>query len=182
MSILDPTSCHNLTKVNDLPKSNKLRQAFISTLRKIGDAKTVVISISGGVDSMVSSFILHHLSQQNTRFKVIGVHINYGNRETCDLEVEFVKRWCRLLNIELYIRHISEIQRHKKTDGEIDTQNSHGREFYEKITKKIRFDMYRKFNSPIILGHNKDDCTENIFANIRKSRSYDNLMGMREVG
>jgi tRNA(Ile)-lysidine synthetase-like protein len=182
-SILDPTSCHNLTKVNDLPKSNKLRQAFISTLRKVSSAKTVVISISGGVDSMVSSFILHYLSQNNTRFKVIGVHINYGNRNTCGAEVEFVKRWCKLLDIELYIRHITEIQRHKKTDGEIVSKNTNAlycREFYEKITKKIRFDMYKKFKSPIILGHNKDDCTENIFGNIRKSRSYDNLMGMKE--
>lgn len=184
-SILDPTSCHNLEKISNLPKSNKLRQAFISTLKKIDNAKTIVISISGGVDSMVSSFILHHLSRGNTLFKVVGVHINYGNRETCDTEVEFVKRWCKLLDIELYIRHITEIYRHKKVNGDTNSETLLGhdtREFYEKITKKIRFDMYKRFNSPIILGHNKDDCTENIFGNIRKSRSYDNLIGMREVG
>ena len=40
--------------------------------------------------------------------------------------------------------------------------------------------MYKKFPEyHIILGHNKDDTIENIFANITKLRSFDNLLGMK---
>lgn len=41
--------------------------------------------------------------------------------------------------------------------------------------------MYKKFKAPIILGHNLDDSLENIFSNIKKTRNYDNLRGMRDI-
>ena len=57
------------------------------------------------------------------------------------------------------------------------------RDIYEDITKKIRFDMYKKIcekhNCVIALGHNKDDCIENIFANIAKQQKMIILKGMK---
>ena len=41
--------------------------------------------------------------------------------------------------------------------------------------------MYKRFENPVVLGHNQDDCLENIFNNIKKVRSYDNLKGMTEI-
>lgn len=168
---LDPECIKNLSDI--IPFDNRNHQifrAFDSTLRKIKDLKEITLSLSGGVDSMVSSFILYNLSHQQKRFKIIAVSINYNNREDNKYEMEFIKRWCRLLGITHYIRHITELHRDR----------SHDRDLYEKITKKIRFDMYRRFGNPIVLGHNQDDCLENIFNNIKKTRSYSNLKGMCE--
>lgn len=148
-------------------KNNTFYKSFKDTLIKI-KFDQIIISISGGVDSMVSSYILSYLAKK-MNFKVIGIMINYNNRSECLLEVEFVKRWCAKFNIELYIRHITELHR--------ETYNN--RNNYEQITRKIRFDMYKKFNCPVVLGHNLDDCVENILTNIRKGR-LDNLRGMSE--
>jgi tRNA(Ile)-lysidine synthase TilS/MesJ len=57
------------------------------------------------------------------------------------------------------------------------------RDVYETYTKKIRFNSYKKLqkgykNPLVILGHNKDDCFENILTNISYKNKFDNLIGM----
>ena len=60
------------------------------------------------------------------------------------------------------------------------------REVYENYTKRVRFNSYKKafeleggIGIPIIiLGHNKDDCLENILTNIAYKNKYDNLNGI----
>ena len=56
------------------------------------------------------------------------------------------------------------------------------RDIYEAYTKKIRFNCYKKFDKHpiVILGHNKDDCFENILTNIAYNSKYDNLKGIEE--
>lgn len=142
--------------------------AFEACIKK-SNSKNYTLSLSGGVDSMVSSYVLFQL-RKKYKFDFIAVSINYNNREDNIYEMEFIKRWCLVLGIKHYIRHITELQRNR----------SYNRDLYEKITKSIRFDMYRRFGYPVILGHNADDCLENIINNIKKARSYDNLKGMKE--
>ncbi len=144
--------------INDI-KDSLLTQSFIN----FNCPSKITISLSGGVDSMVSAFILKKL---NLNLKALM--INYSNRESSNLEVEMVSSWCYRHSIPFYVRHIDEIKRTQDSD----------RDFYEQITKKIRFDSYRFLNVPVVLGHNYDDCLENIFSNIEKKRSYNNLLGM----
>lgn len=171
LSTLDPDCVKNLTEVKDISKMEPIYKIFKSTMKNLGNPKEVTLSLSGGVDSMISSFVLYHLSKKQTLFKIIAITIDYGNREDHQYEVEFVKRWCKLLGISHYIRHITELKRDR----------SHDRNDYEKITRQIRFDMYRRFNYPVFLGHNQGDCLENIINNIKKTRSCGNLRGMSEI-
>lgn len=172
-STLDPECIKNLEIILDLNRNEPIYKAFYLTIREMGkkgEFKEVTLSLSGGVDSMISSFILYHLSNKQKKFKIIAITIDYGNREDNIYEVEFVKRWCKLLGITHYVKHITELKRDR----------SHGRDLYEKLTRTLRFDMYRRFNNPVILGHNLGDCLENIFNNIKKTRSLNNLRGMSE--
>lgn len=128
----------------------------------------LTVSISGGVDSMVCLFLLKQLFNKNSNIQPQAIAINYKNREEQDIEIYMVNKYCRDLNIPLYVREINEIYRTR--DGD--------RQFYEEITRTIRFNAYQKMDGPIILGHNLDDSIENIFCNIRKQKNYDNLFGM----
>ncbi|ARF11364.1 tRNAIle-lysidine synthase TilS/MesJ [Klosneuvirus KNV1] len=168
---LDSHCVKNLEHIKPMNPSEPIHQAFINTLSKLHNPKEITLSLSGGVDSMISSFNLYHLSQQQTKFKIIAITIDYGNREDNKYEVEFVKRWCKLLGITHYVKHITELKRNKSID----------RDLYEKLTRTLRFDMYRRFNNPVVLGHNLGDCLENIFNNIKKSRSLNNLRGMSDI-
>ena len=154
-------SCkYNTNKL--IPNINK-KDIIVANFVKHIQEKSITVSISGGVDSMVCAFILKKLG-----YNVNALMINYCNRDTSNMEVEMVSAWCAHMNISFYCRKIDEIQRSADSD----------REFYEKITKEIRFNSYKFLKNPVILGHNRDDCLENIFSNIKKKRSFENLTGM----
>jgi tRNA(Ile)-lysidine synthase TilS/MesJ len=70
------------------------------------------------------------------------------------------------------------------------------RDTYENYTRNIRYETYKEvwkealgihnlqlqLQLPyVILGHNKDDCIENIFTNITHQTKYDNLSGMSTI-
>ena len=124
------------------------------------NSKKIIVSLSGGVDSMVLTTILKYLD-----YNVIGIHINYNNREETRLEQEFLEKWCNYNDIKLYVKSIENFKREntKRSD-------------YEVITKKIRFDFYKEVMNKeninfILLGHHKDDIVENIFANTCRGRN-----------
>jgi tRNA(Ile)-lysidine synthetase-like protein len=132
-------------------------------------SKTFIVSLSGGVDSMVVISIIHYLG-----YNVIAAHINYNNRPETILEEQFLDEWCKFNEIKLYKKVITNIKRAttKRSD-------------YETITKMIRIEFYKeilkKENSDvIILGHHKDDIIENIFANVCRGRNLLDLAVIQE--
>ena len=166
-SILDSISTKDINFVHDNNiYHERIYQEFSKNINNTNS--NIIISISGGVDSMVCSFLLYYYCHVNKNHTPYGATINYANRSEQYLEVEMVNQWLQLLNIEHHIRVIEEIKRERDKN----------RDFYEKITRDIRFELYKKLNGSVILGHNKDDSLENIFSNIKKKKSYDNLLGM----
>jgi tRNA(Ile)-lysidine synthetase-like protein len=165
-SILDNQSFLSETFNNNLVS---LMKDFINNNNLTN--KTIIISISGGVDSMVCSYLLKLIEHP-----FIAVHIDYYNRDECLKEEDLLKWWCcKILNIPLYIRRIDEINRPKCMKNEL-------RDLYESYTKSIRFNTYKIIDNPIVmLGHNKDDTLENILTNTAHMSHYDNLLGMDYV-
>ena len=156
---------------------NHINHIDIDTMRNylsnhnIKQSDTIILSLSGGVDSMVCSYLLHILKQ-----KFIALHINYNNREECPIEEAMLRYWCGFLDVPLYIRKIDEINRPKCMEYNM-------RNTYEDYTKQIRYSAYlnvapEKNNMFVMLGHNMDDSIENIFSNIASVSNMDNLYGM----
>ena len=139
---------------------------------KIKDFNNICVSLSGGVDSMVLLFLLSNIININ----LYAIHINYKNRDTSDDEMNMCIKFCNYLNIPIFVREINEIKRSRDND----------RDLYEEVTRKIRFSFYKiiqdKYDFVITMGHNKDDCIENIFSNIIRKQKYDNLNGMDFYG
>ena len=125
------------------------------------------VSISGGVDSMLLSYYCSVYAKQNKK-ELLLIHINYNNRKCCSEEVEFLKDWSHLIGAPLEVKEMNIVR----------DRSSKYREDYERATKKIRFNFYKSFDCPVLLGHNKDDCYENIFANLSKQIHFENLFGM----
>ena len=140
----------------------------------------IIVSLSGGVDSMVILYILSILRNGfiNKNLHVVAVHLDYHNRDETGLEAEFLFRWCNIMDIPLYYRYINESSREQNTK----------RDEYEELTKKIRFDMYKcikniynKYNfMGVILGHHKGDLQENVFFNLMKGRTLTDLTVIKE--
>ena len=155
-----------------------LKQQFLSILNRIdrtiaNGTNRIAVSISGGVDSMLASLIINEICKDNkNNYEMILLHVCYNNRSCVSKEIELLKYWAQKLNSPLYVRSIDEIHRGR---------SSAFRAVYEEVTRKIRFNFYKHFECPIILGHNQNDCLENIFSNLSKNIHFDDLIAMSDI-
>ena len=138
-------------------------------VRNQNKSKKIIVSLSGGVDSMVLISILKIVG-----YEPIGCHINYNNRKETNDEQNFLEYWCNTNSIKLYVKNIINLKR----------KNSK-RSDYEYESKKIRFDFYKEVMKEenldyILLAHHKDDIIENIFANVCRGRYILDLAVIKE--
>lgn len=130
--------------------------------------KQITVSLSGGVDSMVMLTILKHGG-----FNVNAVHIVYGNRAESEQEYALIATFCSHLNIPLKVYKIEWLKR-----SQVE------REFYEKMTRDIRFMVYKAVisssctESIVCLGHIKEDVIENVWTNLANAQHLHNLKKM----
>ena len=174
--ILDPR-CLEDNKIVSVV-SPIIHENMRNEIEKLKDGSTIVVSLSGGVDSMVALYLCKYIKDtynSNKIKNIIAIHINYNNRTHSGDELDFVNYYCNKLGIKLYLRTIKEISRNNCLHNGL-------RDLYEDITKNIRYDMYRlnikNDRTYILLGHNKDDCFENVITNISNKSNYNNLCGM----
>ena len=160
-----PKKCKHINKI----KTNKLYLHINNFIQK-NNIKGMLLSLSGGVDSMVLCIILKIITTENINFNFYCCHINYNNRKESKDERNFLVDWCKYNDIQFDIHNIDHIQR-----GEGNRQK------YEDETRNIRYTFYKellnKYNlNGVILAHHKDDYSENVFNNImRGSNSITNL-------
>jgi len=158
-----------------------LKCALVKTMIKFlkanggHDISHVVVSLSGGIDSMV---IVHILTRLKTifKFEVVSIHIDYGNRDEARAEADFLEGWCGRQGVIFHKRAITEYKRGVTK-----------RDDYEKLTRDIRFGTYRSVldkygsSSGVMFGHHKGDIQENVVSNMMKGCTLLNLSGMSEV-
>jgi tRNA(Ile)-lysidine synthetase-like protein len=148
---------------------SRLRNAFRECLNDL-EVPEIAVSISGGVDSMVAARIAKEVcGGKSLRL----LHIAYNNRDSCPDEINLLRDFSQRLGVPLHVLQITELKR---------CRSSEMRSLYEDVTRQMRFSFYRQFNCPVILGHNQDDCLENVFQNLSKQIHMENLFGMKQVG
>jgi tRNA(Ile)-lysidine synthetase-like protein len=140
-----------------------LKEGLIADTLAAADKGTIV-SLSGGIDSMVALTVLKALGKEPQ-----AVHIIYGNRHTSHDEFCFVANFCNRLGVPLTAYEIPHIRR-----------DSVARDFYESVTRAIRFGVYRVVadGKKVLLGHIQDDCIENVWTNFARGIHLDNLTKM----
>ena len=170
---------------NIIMQENNLNTDIVKTFKKEtnkiiknNENIRIIVSLSGGVDSNVC---LYMLKQFYPNVEIVAVFINYNNRAESDMEVKFVKRYCAVMGIKLFHRTITEISR--------KDCHLHGiRDLYETVTREIRFNTYKQVSqldsdktNIVMMGHNRDDCFENIITNIIAKHNYENLCGTEKM-
>jgi tRNA(Ile)-lysidine synthetase-like protein len=140
-------------------------------LNVTGDQTHLCVSLSGGVDSMIIAICLKRL----TKLKIIGAHVQYGNREESVKEAQFVELWCKDNEIIF--------EKESVTDFKRDAMD---RNDYEEISRKLRFGLYYRLIEKygcagICLGHHSGDIAENVFTNTLHGRDLLDLEVIKPV-
>ena len=167
-------------KLKDFPESEIVYQEVNKFMDQNGYFKNgIIISLSGGVDSMVLLRLLLKI-RNNNFFKIYAVMINYNLRKESTDEAEFVKKYCNMNNVDITITHIENIKSCRKDLG------SSKRKIFEQLSKDIRFNSYQKLikehNLPgVLVAHHKDDIIENIFTNMLKGQNILDLEVMKPL-
>lgn len=135
---------------------------------KIHSDRRIIVSLSGGVDSMVLVYILKVLTVKYNIY-LEAFHINYGNRCESDIEEDVIKNYCEALCVKLHVFRFNFIKR-KFCE----------RKYYENITREVRFKIYNYLSAPVILGHIKEDSIENIWTNLSNGKELFKLHKIEE--
>lgn len=194
--IVHQTIRHFLAKFGILPDPHATTGTTTATTtmatRRI--KRPIVISLSGGVDSMVIAAVLAHLKEHcgYPDLHIVAVHIDYANRPESAAEAAYVQRYCHDHAIEFHCRRIDEV-----------TRGITARDRYERIAREIRYTFYKETVSAclnylditqtastataaalkasqvgVLLGHHRGDLRENVLSNAHKGCGPLDLSGM----
>ena len=142
--------------------------------------KGIIISLSGGVDSMVTLAILMYL-QKKYNFTIYTASIDYGLRNESNDESEFLIQYTKTFGIKSYVSYVEGISRKK--------DNSGSRSEFEEESRNLRFNTYKKIikeneldnDTGVFVAHHQDDIVENIFTNSMRGANLLDLEVIKEV-
>jgi len=165
-----------------IPEENDLKlsqsEILIETtyiFLKNNNINNCLISLSGGVDSMVLFEVLNFIKENMlSEINIHICHIHYNNRNESFKEKDFLIEYCTSKNYTIHILDLS----FKRGDLK--------RDLYEKQAKNERYRFYFELNKKydldgVFLAHHEDDLIENIFNNImRGNREITDLTVIKE--
>ena len=133
----------------------------------------IVIGVSGGPDSMALLNILNNLKEK-LNIKIYVAHINHMIRTEADEETEYVRDFCRKIEVDFFVKKIKVEEEAKKL--KIGTEEA-GRNirysFFEEVANKVGANK-------IATAHNSNDNAETVLMNIIRGTSISGLKGIEK--
>ena len=154
-----------------------LEEKVLQTIDKynmIEKGDKIVIGVSGGPDSMALLNTLNNLKEK-LNIKIYVAHINHMIRKEADEETEYVKKFCKKINVEFYYIRIKVEEEAKRL--KIGTEEA-GRNirynFFAEVANKVGANK-------IATAHNSNDNAETVLMNIIRGASISGLKGIEKV-
>lgn len=154
-----------------------LEEKVLNTINKynmIQSGDGIVIGVSGGPDSMALLNILNNLKEK-LNIKLYVAHINHSIRKEADEETEYVKDFCKKIDVEFFAKKVKveEIAKELKMGTEEAGRNIRY-EFFEEVAHKVGANK-------IATAHNLNDNAETVLMNITRGTSVSGLKGIDKV-
>ena len=145
---------------------DKIQQSFLENLKKDDKTQEILLGLSGGLDSSV---LLHLLAKMQSKlnFKLKAIHIHHGLSSSADDWLDFCKKKCKLLDIDI---HIEKVKVNKKSSLGIEGE-----------ARKLRYQAIKEKQKGIVaLGHHQNDQAETFMLQLLRGSGLKGLSAIPE--
>lgn len=133
--------------------------------------KTVIVGVSGGVDSMVLLHQLVNLPEKTAPARIIVAHVNHQLREASKEEERFVYKRCEQYRVEC----VSMQWEHDLIQSHVEERAREVRyQFFAKLMKQYEADV-------LVTAHHLDDQVETVLMKLVRGEGIRSLVGIRSI-
>jgi len=145
---------------------------FIQTHGLLSKGESVLVALSGGIDSVSLLHVLLQL-RDTLDLRVCAAHLNHMLRTTADRDENFVRELCEKLGVELYVERMDVARFCKENKLGIEEGARKLRyQFLEDAKEKLKCDV-------IALAHNLNDLVETMLHRIARGTGLLGLVAMK---
>lgn len=145
-----------------------MKKNMINIVKKkklFNSSETIIVTLSGGVDSMVLFDIIHNINRN-----IVIAHVNHKKRKESIVEYEYIKEFAKKHNLPFEGYTI-----------EKDIKDN-----FHNESRKLRYKFFRaiaqKYKSnKIAVAHHLDDQVETILMRIVRGTSFSGYSGIKET-
>lgn len=141
---------------------------FNKTLIQENDS--LLIAVSGGIDSMVMLHNIYKLSKERN-IKISVAHFDHQKRSDSSQDALLVKNTCEELSIDFYV---DKLNPEEIKDNFHDYSRTRRYDFFKNISTRINANK-------IVLAHNSNDVTETILMRLTRGSSFEGYRGILET-
>ena len=157
------------------------KEEILETIQKynlIQNGDKIVIGLSGGPDSISLINVLDEIRNDETlclKFDIIAAHINHNIREEAKSDEDFVVKYCKEKNIEIYVLSVdvTKIAKEEKKGTE-ETARKIRYDFFEEVLNKTK-------SNKIATAHTANDNAETVIMNMIRGSGTSGLKGIRPI-
>lgn len=146
---------------------------FVQQHKLFEQNKSVLIALSGGIDSMA---LLHLLLEWQTHLdlQLAALHINHQLRgQDSDQDQEFVEKFCQQKNLPIYVEKVDMAEFARAHQYSLEEAGHIRRELiYQQYLGEKKFDV-------VATAHNLNDQAETILMHILDGTGIEGLAGIR---
>lgn len=150
----------------------------ITKYNLIQNGDKIVVGLSGGPDSISLINVLNDIKNDNTiplEFEIVAAHINHNIREEAKLDEEYVVKYCKDKNIEIFILSANVLERASNSKKSTEETGREVRyEFFEKILRDTN-------SNKIATAHTANDNAETVLMNMMRGSGTSGLKGIRAI-
>lgn len=159
------------------PLSLQLNAFLVKNLQIAGSKPTLLLALSGGLDSIV---LLHLLAEIRTTipFELHAMHVHHGLSVNADVWAEFCSAQCQQLNVPLQIAHVNVAQNpdYKNSEQGIEAEARQLR--YNAL---FTYAVDGKAPDFVVTAHHQDDQAETLLLQLFRGAGVKGLSSMAAV-
>ncbi len=136
--------------------------SFMDSMQLINPNKSILVAVSGGVDSLALMYVLNNICKGNIRV----LHINHGTRPENEIEEKLVLDHCQKLGLKLDV---------VKFNLSLSQNN------FEAVARNLRAEVYKQYlqkNYWVYTAHHLDDSFEWSMIQSFKQSSLKSTLGI----